>query len=64
MTHADNINSLDKVFPNNAELRRAVRQALIAMLLSVTFVYAYSIEATELTPRVGTKAKKLVFFAH
>lgn len=64
VTHADNINSLDKVFPHHAELRRAVRQALIAMLLSVTFVYASSIESVEMTPRVCGKAKKLVFFAH
>lgn len=43
VTHEDNINFLDKVFKHDL-LRRAVRQCLIAILLTVTTCYAYSIE--------------------
>ena len=43
VTHEDNLNSLEKVFKHDS-LRRAVRQGLISILLSVTTCYAYSIE--------------------
>ena len=43
VTHEDNINSLEKVFRHDG-LRRAVRQSLISILLTMTTCYAYSIE--------------------
>jgi len=53
-------------------MRRAVRHALISMLLTVTCIYGYSIEkcgggvlcGSILEKRVVTKAKKLLFFTH
>lgn len=43
VTHEDNINNLEKVFRHD-KLRRAVRQSMITVLLTVTACYAYSIE--------------------
>ena len=68
VTHTDNINNLDRVFLKQDDLRRAVRHALISMLLTVTCIYAYSIEKcgqnTSIETRVITKAKKMLFFTH
>jgi hypothetical protein len=49
VTHENNINNLERVFKHD-QLRRAVRQALISILLSVTTCYAYSIEKCEAQP--------------
>lgn len=74
VTHENSVNNLDRIFSTHAELRRAVRQAMIGILLSVTFVYTYSLEigsASEKQSSAGlvdtrliSKAKKLIFHAH
>ena len=76
ITHDDNINNLEKVFRHD-ELRRAVRQGLISVLLTVTTCYGYSIEKCEaeqsssavnsqqqLSLKTLTLAKRLLFYAH
>jgi hypothetical protein len=68
ITHNDNLNYLDKVFQKDEQMRRAVRQSLLAMTLVVTACYAYSIEHTNskllLPTKLLTRFKKATFYSH
>ena len=74
ITHEDSVNHLDKAIRHN-QLRRAVRQCLIVILLTITACYATSIEACQDKDEEGqqspnlsigflSRAKKLLFYAH
>lgn len=70
LTHQDSINTLDRVFLKYEDLRRAIRHAIIALLLVVTCVYAYAIEKSDpsdsvpVSARIIKKAKKMIFYVH
>lgn len=65
VTHNDNINSLECVLASHDLFRRAVRQAMILNLLVITFVYAYSIENSDIVEsKLLSKIKKMLYFVH
>jgi len=57
LTHQDSINNLDRVFLKYEDLRRAIRHAIITMLLVVTCVYTYGIEKSDPNDSVPVSAR-------
>lgn len=69
ITHEDNINHFDRVFQKDDTMRRAVRQALISIMLVVTTCYSYSIERCSpgqppIPAKLLKRLKKAIFYGH